>query len=133
MGAAAELAAIFAEADNADDVAVFLREFHLGAKALSFLDRQDLSFLFDAFLNFFIDDSLNAKKVFFLNFGKGGEIEAEIVLVDVRTLLIDMGSKHFAKRGVQQMGRRVVPRGEPPLLLVDDEVDFVPRFQTAEI
>ena len=131
MGAAAELFGVFTKGDDADDIAVFLGEFHLRAEGFGFFDRQDLGDLGDALGDLEVDFLFDLPLLLFGEGAEGSEVETEVVFVHERAFLIDMFAQDVSDRRMEEVGRRMVPSGELALTFFDDRLHLIAFFDLA--
>ena len=108
MGAATELNAV-AEFYHTHPLAVFLAKESHGTQLLSFGNGHGTVFLEgNGAAYVFIHQMLHLPQFFMGQLGKMREVETQALVVNTRTLLLNMIAKDFSQRLVQQVGGAVV-------------------------
>jgi hypothetical protein len=119
VGATAKFLRIIAEFNDADIRAILLGEFHFGSEFLRFFDRQDLRLLRDRFRDLGVDFLFDAPEFFRSQFAARGEVETEVILIDVGAFLIDVAPQDIAKGFMKKVGRRVIALDQSPPRNID--------------
>ncbi|OPZ06361.1 MAG: hypothetical protein BWZ09_00430 [Alphaproteobacteria bacterium ADurb.BinA305] len=110
MGAAAQLLRR-ADRQHTHLVGVLLAEQHHRARLLRRLQRHHLGLRGGVGEDLAVDDLLDLADLLGAHRRGVGEVEAGLVGIDQRALLLHVGAKHFPQRLVHQVGDRVVARG----------------------
>ena len=110
MRAAAELARR-ADVEHAHLVAVLLAEEHLGARALRLLERHDLRARRQVLQDLAVHAPLDLVDLALADRLVVREVEARLVRVDERALLLHVRAQYFAQRLVHEVRHRVVAHG----------------------
>jgi hypothetical protein len=110
-------------------VAVLFAEQHHGAGLLRLLDRHHARAGRRVCDDFVIDDALDASDFFRRDRLRMGEVEAGLVGIDLRTLLLHVRAEHFAQRLVHQVRRRMVAHRAGARRGIDFRRDAAADFQ----
>ena len=127
VGASAELGGEVADLDDAHLLAVLLAEERHG---VVLVDGDVDGHVFegdDAGVgeHLLINDVFDVLQFFVGDAGEVGEVEAQAMVVDQRSGLLDVLAENFAQPGVEQVGSGVVAAGGVAVVGVDDGVDLV--------
>ena len=128
--AAAQLARA-ADVQHAHLVAVFFAEQHHRAGLLRLVDRQHPRLRRRVLQDLGVDDRLDAANLVVGDRRIVGEVEARLVGIDERALLLHVRSQHLAQRLVHQVGGRVIAHRPRTRRLVDVRGNGVAHLELA--
>ncbi len=133
MGASAKLGGEVADFDDADAVAIFFAKEGHGVEFVDGDINGDVFKNFDAriFEDLLVDEVFDVLQFFVGDLLKVGEVEAQVLRINKRAGLLDVGAESLAQRGVEEVGAGVIADGGGAEVGINDGVDAVAKARWA--